>query len=53
LLYQKLLILRNDCSYNLSLSDHVLFFAGKYGVHRLQKIERVNVFIRDDIRKLM
>jgi len=34
--------LRNDCSNNLNLSDHVRFFAGKYGDRRLRKIERIN-----------
>jgi len=31
--------LRKDCSNNLNLSDHV---RGKYGDHRLQKMESIN-----------
>jgi len=42
LLYQKRLSLRNDCSNNRNLSDHMCFFAGKYGDRRLLKKERIN-----------
>ena len=41
LLYPKLSSLRNDCSINLNLSDHV--FAKKYDDRRLQNKERINV----------
>jgi len=34
--------LRNDCSNNLNLSDHVRFYAGQFGDHRLRKMKRIN-----------
>jgi len=37
--------MRNNCSDNLNLSDHVRFFAGKYGDHRLRKMERINIVL--------
>jgi len=45
LLYPKLSSLRNDRSINVSLSDHVRFFAGKYDDRRLQIKERINVLV--------
>ena len=43
LLYPKLSSLRNECSINLNLSDHVCAFAEKYDDRRLQNKERINV----------
>jgi len=45
-LYPKLSSLRNDCSINLNLSNHMCVFANKYDDRRLQNKERCDDITR-------